>query len=174
MIQALLTDKEHSFLDLHKHIEIEKKKRKMSKKRKTHFRNITLSKLYNDLEVGHSDILYEIPFKCHFSFYLYLILKSQNKFYDFSPAGFKLATSQTVNFNKIHKMTGTSRKALADAYKELVKFGLIIPTPEILPDHLAQKSCLVFNDFYIHSYDPDKGKVNYTTEIKHNFYKEDE
>jgi len=81
------------------------------------------------------------------------------------PAGYRIALTQDVVFGRISKETGVCRNTVRKAYYELVKFKLIEPIDYIKPEHLSAKVCIVFNDYYIHSFDYEAGHVRYSTEI---------
>lgn len=152
---------------------LEKRKREFSKKLNSHFHNPRLKEIFENINVEFSDKLYEIPFKCYFSFYMYLILKSRVKFIDWipdMPEYFKIGVSQDLNVMKFSRQYGINRTTVRKAFKELVAYKLIEISPEIPPMHKSTKSILVFNDYYLHSFDPDLGQVVYTNEIPFNFY----
>ena len=148
-------------------------KRIFSRRHKTHFNDEQLKTIFDQLSVDFSDKLYEIPFKCFFSFYLYLILKSRVKYIDWieeMPYYFKIAVSQDFNVMKLNREFGVCRSSIRKAYLELVQYKLIETFPDIKPEHKSTKSILVYNDHYIHSFDPEVGHVVYTSEIPFNFY----
>lgn len=150
-----------------------KSKRRFSRRHKTHFNDPKLQKAFYKLTVDFSDNLYEIPFKCYFSFYLYLILKSKVKYIDWiddMPCYFKIAISQDLNVMQISREFGICRNTIRKAFKELVKYRLIEESPEIAPYHKSTKSIIVYNDYYIHSFFEEYGHVVYNTEIPFNFY----
>jgi len=155
--------------------EREKKKIKFKRKRKTHFNNSNLKSIYESVTktVDISDVLYEIPWTCFFSLYLYLILKSKVRYIDWLgdlPSYYsKIAVSQDLNIMKLSREYNVNRNTIRKAYFELVRYKLIESTPEIKPFHKSTKSVCIFNDFYIHSFDKDLGHVVYTTGIPFNF-----
>jgi len=57
-----------------------RKLKKFRKRKKTHFNDPKLKAVFENITVEFSQILYDIPFQCFFSMYLYLILKSRVKF----------------------------------------------------------------------------------------------
>lgn len=151
----------------------ERSKRRFSKKRNTHFHNPKLCDLFDNLNVDFTDKLYEIPFKCYFSLYLYLILKSRVKYLDWipdMPEYYRIGVSQDLNVMQLSREFGINRTTVRKAFKELVQYKLIEESPDIIPRHKSTKSILVFNDYYIHSFDPEAGHVVYTNEIPFNFY----
>lgn len=156
--------------------EREKKINKFKRKRKTHFSNQNLKRIFEDVTktVDFSDVLYEIPFRCFFSLYLYLILKSKVKFIDWieDPPSYysKIAVSQDLNILKLSREYNINRNTIRKAYYELLRYKLIESTPEIKPTHKSCKSILVFNDFWIHSFDDDLGHVVYSNEVPYNFF----
>ena len=167
MVSVLLNKQEAYLLEEYKKKELRKKKEKFLKKKRTHLNIKKLSELFVKLNVKFSEILYVIPFKCYFSFYLYLILKSKVRFLEFinMPDNMKLALSQDFNIMQISKESGVSRNTIRVAYNELKKIGLVMETPECMPQHIATKSCLVFNDLYITAYDDTEHKVVFSTKL---------
>jgi len=152
---------------------LEKRKREFSKKLNSHFHNPRLKAIFENLNVEFSDKLYEMPFKCYFSLYLYLILKSRVKYLDWipdMPEYFKIGVSQDLNVMQLSREFGISRSSVRKAYKELVTYKLIEESPEIAPRHKSTKSIIVYNDYYVHSFDPEAGHVVYTSDIPFNFY----
>lgn len=151
---------------------LEKKKRAFRRKGLSHFNNPKLKKILEENEVDFSDKLFEIPFKCYFSFYLYLILKNNVQFLDWPdmPYYFRIAVSQDLNINKLSKQTGVCRNVIRKAFLELVKFKMVELSEDVPPNHKLCKSCLVYNDWYIHCFDSELGHVLYSTEIPFNFY----
>jgi len=152
--------------------ELRRKQRKFKRRRLTHFNSPKLKAIYDKLQIEHSTVLYEIPFKCYFSFYLFLILKSQVKFMDWleCPEYYRLAISQDLNINKLYRETKVCRNVIRRAFLELVQMGLVEVTDYVKPEHKSCRSILVYNDYYIHAYDKEIGRVLFTTEIKFNYY----
>ena len=155
--------------------ERERKKNKFKHKRKTHFKDPNLKRIFESLAtVDFSEVLYEIPFQCYFSLYLYLILKSKVKYIDWieDPPTYysKIAVSQDLNILKLSREYNINRNTIRKAYYELVRYKLIESTPEIKSNHKSCKSILIYNDFYIHSFDYNFGHVVFSNEIPYNFY----
>jgi len=156
--------------------EREMKKNKFKRKRKTHFNNPNLMRIFESItkSIDFSDVLFEIPFQCHFSLYLFLILKSKVRFIDWieNPPSYysKIAVSQDLNIMKLSREYNVNRNTIRKAYFELVRYRLIESTPEIKPFHKSTKSVCIYNDYYIHSFDKDLGHVVYTTGVPYNFY----
>ncbi len=155
--------------------EREKKKNKFKRKRKTHFNNANLKRIFENVTktIDFSDVLFEIPWTCFFSLYLYLILKSKVKFIDWieDPPSYysKIAVSQDLNIMQLSREYNVNRNTIRKAYFELVRYKLIEATPEIKPNHKSTKSVCIYNDYYIHSFDKDLRHVVYTTGIPFNF-----
>lgn len=149
-----------------------KRKAKFLKKKLNHVNSPKLAKLYETLNVPFSDKLFDIPWRSSFAFYLYLILKSRVKFVDWCelPEYYKIAVSQDFNILKLSKATGVSRNTIRKSFKELIRLNLIEETNYVKPTHKSTRTVLVFNDYYIHAYDPGLGKVLYSSEVPHNFY----
>lgn len=156
--------------------EREKKKNKFKRKRKTHFNNANLKRIYESVtkSVDFSDVLFEIPFRCFFSLYLFLILKSKVRYLDWLknlPDYYsKIAVSQDMNIFKLSREYNINRNTIRKAYFELLQYKLIESTPEIKPYHKSCKSILIYNDAFIHSFDSDLGHVVYSNKVPYNFY----
>ncbi len=152
-----------------------KKKNKFKRRRKTHFNNENLKRIFESItkSVDFSDVLFEIPWTCFFSLYLYLILKSKVKYIDWieDPPSYysRIAVSQDLNIMKLSREYNVNRNTIRKAYFELVRYKLIESTPEIKPTHKSTKSVCIYNDFYIHSFDKDLGHVVYTNGVPFNF-----
>jgi hypothetical protein len=174
MKQELLNEREIAFLTGFRAKELEKQKRKFIKRKKNHLHNEKLHCFFNSLDVEYSHKIFDIKFYSTFTFYLYLYLKANVKIFTYEgmPDYFRLALSQDVNFSKIARLAGVSRSSVRKAYDELIEVGMIIETPHIAPQHLSTRTCMVFNDFYIHSYNRRTGKVEFTTDLKNNFFNE--
>jgi len=169
---VILTEQQRLILENQLQKENDKRKAKFLKKKLNHVNSPKLSKVFDSLNVTFSDKLFDIPWRCSFSFYLYLILKSRVKFVDWCelPEFYKIAISQDFNILQLSKATGVCRNMIRKAYKELQQLNLIEETDYVRPTHKSTRTVLVFNDFYIHAYDPETGKVLYSSEIPHNFY----
>ena len=162
-----LNNEQKQILDEALSRELRKKQRKFKKKRLSHFNNAKLKDIYEKYLVEYSPVLFTIPWKCYFSFYLFLILKSKVKFMDWmeNPPHYKIAISQDFNVNQLHRETGICRNIIRKAFWELVKFRMIDITNYCKPEHKSCKSILVFNDYFAHSYSKELGHVSYSSEI---------
>jgi hypothetical protein len=151
---------------------LRKKQKHFKKKGLSHFNNAKLKVIYEKYQIEYSPVLYEIPFKCYFSFYLYLILKSKVRFMDLAgmPYYYRIALSQDFNLNKMHFETGICRSVLRKSFRELVRYRMVEITEYVKPEHKMTKPILVYNDYYIHSFDPELGYVVYSSEIPFNYY----
>jgi len=119
------------------------------------------------IKVDFSDTLYDIPFTCYFSFYLFLILKNRLKFIDWNkkPAYFKIAICQDFNILQLSRATGICRNSIRDAYNELLRFKLIEDSNIVKPEHKATRTCLVYNDHMINCFEEELGHVVYNSNI---------
>lgn len=172
MIQSqLLTAEQQYILQSALAKQIEKNKKIFRRKRKNHFHDEQLKKIFESNKVEFSDKLFTIPFKCYFSFYLYLILKNRVKTLDWCvlPNNFRIAISQDFNINQLSKEVGICRNVIRKAFHELLKFKLIDLTDYANSVHKSCKPCIVYNDYYIYAYDSTLGHVTYTTKIPFNF-----
>jgi len=149
-----------------------KRKAKFLKRKLNHVNSPKLALVYDSLKVMYSDKLFDIPWRCSFSFYLYLILKSRVRFIDWCemPEYYKIAIAQDFNILKLSRQIGVCRNTIRKAYKELLQLNLIEVIDYVRPVHKSTRSVLVYNDFYIYAFDPEANTVLYTTEIPHNFY----
>lgn len=125
----------------------------------------------DNCEVGFSDKLLEIKFKCYFSKYLYLILKQQLSFLDWNnnEGQYKLALPIEVNVGRLIKEYKVCRNIFRKAIKELIAVGLIEKVDWVTPSHSACFVVLVHNDSLIESYCPYLHKVEYTDALSFNF-----
>lgn len=169
---VILTEQQRLILEEQLQKENEKRKAKFLKKKLNHVNSPKLAKVFDSLNVTFSDKLFNIPFRCSFSFYLYLILKSRVKFVDWCemPEYYKIAISQDFNILQLSRETGVCRNSIRKAYKELVQVNLIEETDYVKPSHRSTRTVLIFNDHYIHTYDPETKRVLYSSETPFNFY----
>lgn len=172
MVFIPLNNEQKQILDEALSRELRKKQRRFKKKGLSHFNNQKLKNIYEKYQIEYSPVLYEIPFKCYFSFYLYLILKSKVKFMDWMecPPHYRIAVSQDFNVNRLHYETGICRNIIRKAFRELVNLRMVELTDYCKPEHKSCKSILVLNDYYIHSYSSELGYVTYSSEIPMNYY----
>ncbi|MFA5010557.1 MAG: hypothetical protein WC644_01265 [Ignavibacteria bacterium] len=168
----MLTEQQKFILEEQLRKENDKRKAKFIKKKLNHVNSPKLATVFDSLKVTFSDKLFDIPWRCSFGFYLYLILKSRVRFIDFCdmPEYYKIAIAQDFNILKLSKETGVCRNTIRTAYKELIQLNLIEETDYIKPLHKSTRSVLVYNDFYIYAFDSESKKVLYSTEVPHNFY----
>lgn len=167
-----LTEQQRLILEDQLQKETDKRKASFLRKKLSHTNSVKLARIFDSLKVAYSDKLFDIPWRCSFSFYLYLILKSQVRFIDFCemPEYYKIAIAQDFNILKLSRQTGVCRNTIRKAYKELLRLNLIEEIDYVRPDHKSTRSVLVYNDFYIYAFDTETNTVLYTTEIPHNFY----
>ena len=172
MYQIPLNIEQKQILDEALARELRKKQNRFKRKRLSHFNSPKPKAIFENYLIEFSSVLYEIPFKCYFSFYLYLILKTQVKFMDWADMKYyyKIAVSQDMNINKIYRETGICRNIIRKAFRELVQYRMVEETEYVKPEHKSTKSILVYNDYYIHSFDSTLGYVLYSNEIPFNFY----
>lgn len=167
-----LTEQQRLILEDQLSKQNKKRKAKFLKKRLNHVNTPKLTRLFESLQVNYSDKLFDIPMKCHFSFYLYLLLKSRVKFLDWLelPDHYKIAISQDFNIYKLSKETGVCRNTIRKAFEELKELNLIEETDYVVPSHKSTRSILVFNDYYIKAYDAGIKRVLYSSELPMNYY----
>ena len=163
----IISEQHRKILEDGIHKRIEKKKKKFFKRKNNHYNNEKLKKVFDSIEVKFSDVLYDIPFTCYFSFYLFLILKNRLRFisWDKKPAYFKIGICQDINILELNRQTGICRNSIRDAYRELVKYKLIEESNLVEPYHKSTRTCLVYNDFLINCFEEELGHVIYNSQI---------
>ena len=145
MIHIPLNIEQKEILDEALSREFWRKQKQFKRKRFSHFKDPKLKEIYDRYWVEHSPVLYTIPWGCHFSLYLYLILKSQVKFINWidMPEYYRIAVSQDVNITKITRETGICKSTVRKAYRELVRFRIIEPTDYVRPYHKSTKEYII-------------------------------
>lgn len=171
-IKYYFSPDERKIFDKMKERELIRLRKKYERRKRTHFNNERLKELFKKLNVEYTDKLYSIPFKCYFSFYLFLILKSRVKFLEFPGLSedIKLAIHQNVNFNHIAKEWKVSRNTIKKAYDELYTFNLIQETAGVPPKHKSIRICIVNNDSNIAFYNDVVKRVLYK-DVSNNYGK---
>lgn len=172
MLTIPLTINQKEILDEALRRESQKKKKRFLKRKNNHFNNFKLKIIFENLNVDFSTVLYEIPFKCYFSIYLYLILKSKVQFWDYPemPEYYRIASSQDLNIFRLSKETGVCRNTIRKAFDELVRYRMLEITNNIIPNHKSTKSLLLYNDRHIYIFDEEYEHVIYSIETPFNFY----
>ncbi|MFZ4589420.1 MAG: hypothetical protein ACOYN6_00350 [Ignavibacteria bacterium] len=134
-----------------------------------------LKYIMDNCGAGYSDKLLEIPFKCYFSKYLYLILKQRLSYLDWkaNEGSYKLALPVEVNVGRLIKEYNVCRNIFRRAIKELISVGLIEKIDWFPASHSACFVVLVHNDALIESYNPDSHIVAYTKTLSFNFNDEE-
>lgn len=113
--------------------------------------------------VRHSDILYQIPFKSSFSFYLYLYLKSQAKPFVPGDTDFSVSRPVDVNFGRIRDMAKITINTVKKSFWELVEVGLLIYSEDMKPQyHNSTKAVMVLNDEIVIGFDKKQNRVIYS------------
>lgn len=127
--------------------------------------------IVDNCDVEFSEKILEIPFKCYFSKYLYLILKQRMSYLDWNnnEGQFKLALPVEVNVGQLIKENKVCRNIFRRAIKDLIAVGLIEKVTWVKPSHSACFVVLVHNDALIDSYDEETGKVTFTNILSFNF-----
>jgi len=124
--------------------------------------------------IEYSDKLIELPFKCYFSFYLYIILKQRLSFIEWNDnkGRYKLSLPLEVNVGRLINEYKVCRNIFRKSIKELLAFGLIEKVDWVKPKHSACFVVLVHNDELIESFDNETGRVVFTETLSFNFVKE--
>lgn len=167
-----LSEQHRQILEVALKSRINKKKRAFLRRKMNHVNDPRLKKVYENLTTDFCEILYEIPFQCYFSFYLFLILKDKlqfisrcNKLYEA-----KYAIAQDFNILKLSKETGVCRNIIRRAFDELVAFRMIEETTLPPSGHKSTKTVILFNDNFINYFDEEQGQVVYTAILPFNHY----
>lgn len=163
MIKVFLTKTKFELLRNMTEKEIFKATKKFYKKKLNHSNCPLLNEFYQKhcCQV-YKQILHDLDFQCHFSFYLYLYLKKNAVPFsnDPSESAHKLSQTITLNLTKTAKLAGVSRNTLKKSFEELVKKGLILysnnPTPR--KSNRPKIVLLVFDNAII-GYEKEEDKV---------------
>ena len=139
-------------------------KKKFLKKKRTHLNNKQLAEFYSGLYVKFSEKVYEIKFKCFFTLYLYLYLKSQAKsYYEDDPSRvFNLSKPIDFNIQHIVDKSGVARNTVKRAFKELLQLRFINECEYVKPTHNSTKTVSIVNDHFMLCYVEKSHQVMFT------------
>ena len=149
--------------------DIQRAKKKFLKKGRNHLNDPKLAEFYSKLQVEFSDKLYEIKFKCCFTLYLYLYLKSQAKSYyeDEPKRPFNISQPINVNLQRIVNLSGIARNTVKRALEELKQLRFINQCKYVSPEyHNSTKEIMLVNDHFMLCYDNTHHCVHFTIDPK--------
>lgn len=156
MKKILITESDYEILSGLKSYEISSAYKKFCKKKKCHVQDPRLKNFYKNCSDDFNPMLYTIPFKCYFSFYLYLYLKSKaEKFgFELSKDHYTVSKPMEINFSAVKRLAGIPMGTLKAAFKELIKYGFLVYTQELASDKKNEsKWAILVNDYYILEHD---------------------
>lgn len=167
-----LSEQHRKILEVALKSRIDKKKRTFLRRKMNHINDPRLKKVFEGLNTNFCEVLYEIPFQCYFSFYLFLILKDKLRFVSRGNKtyGAKYAIAQDFNILKLSKETGVCRNIIRRAFDELVAFRMIEETTLPPSGHKSTKTVILFNDNFINYFDDVQGQVVYSATLPFNHY----
>lgn len=147
--------------------DIQRAKKKFLKKGRNHLNDPKLAEFFAKLQVEFSDKLYEIKYKCSFTLYLYLYLKSQAKSYYDDDRPFNISQPINVNLQRIVILSGIARNTVKRALEELKQLRFINQCRHVSPEfHNSTKEIMLVNDLYMLCYDEIHHAVHFTIDPK--------
>ena len=143
------------------------------RKQKTHYKSERLRAFYSECDQSENPVLLTVPFRCFFSYYLYLYLKARCEPYDFDKGRYQFHVSQPVevNFGQLTRHTQLPLNTIRSAYRELVAMGFLIGA-DLLKDTRQNvcKRVMVVNDYWLIGYDEHRRvalfNINFTRTAK--------
>ena len=144
--------------------DLQRSKKKFLKRKRTHLNNKQLAEFYSGLNVNFTDKVYEIKFKCYFTLYLYLYLKSQAKSYYEEEPERPFNLSKPIDFNIQHVVdkSGVARNTVKRAFKELLQLRFINECVYVKPTHNSTKTVSIVNDHFLLGYVEKSHQVLFT------------
>lgn len=142
--------------------------KKFCKRKKCHLKDPRLKKFFDNCSKDFNPVLYTIPFRCYFSLYFYLYLKSKTvRFnFDMEKNQFQVSKPMEVNFSEIRRLAGIPMGTLKAAYRELIKYGFLVYTEELASDKKNDSKCaMLLNDYYILEHDTAKNKTIFNIKL---------
>jgi len=164
MKQIILTGKYYQKILEMQEKDLQRSKKKFLQKKRTHINNKQLAEFYSGLHVKFSEKVYEIKFKCFFTLYLYLYLKSQAKsYYEDDPSRvFNLSKPIDFNIQHIVDKSGVARNTVKRAFKELLQLRFINECVHVKPTHNSTKTVSIVNDHFMLCYVEKSHQVMFT------------
>jgi hypothetical protein len=155
MKKILISDKDLELLTKLKKKEVQASCKKFHKRKKCHTKDAQLKSFFENSAGKFNMPLFTIPFKCFFSFYLYVYLKGKAEKFELDLGKeFKVSKPLEINFSEISRLSGIPMGTVKSAFRELKKFGFLLYSEELKPDNKNGSNCvLLVNDYYIIEHD---------------------
>jgi len=161
MRAIVLTDSDFKSLLQLKHKEYKQAYRKFTRKKKTHLKDLKLKEFFKLCTDDFNPMLYTIPMKCYFSFYLYLYLKKNSECFEFDQMRYQFLFSRPmeINLSEIARVANVTLNTVKAAFKELVKLEFLLFTDLLTEKTNQPKTAALANDHFIIGYDNLNRKV---------------
>lgn len=156
MKKILISEKDYEKLSGLKSNEITLAYKKFCKKKKCHLKETRLKNFYKNCSDDFNPMLFIIPFKCYFSFYLYLYLKSKAEKFGFESNSeqFTVSKPMEINLSAVRRLAGIPMGTIKSAYRELLRYGFLVYSEELASDKKNDsKWAILVNDYYIMEHD---------------------
>jgi len=167
MREIIVTESEFKALLKLKQNVLSKAYKKFQDRNSQHCKNPYLRDFFNECATEFNPVLNTIPFRCFFSLYLYLYLKSKIERLerDMDRYQFRVSKPITINFTQIGKLAGVSINTVKSAFAELKQFKLLVFT-DVLTEHIhnVSKIAMLVNDYYLVSYDSQTNEPYFYTQ----------
>lgn len=167
MRAVIVTESEFKALSKLKQNVLSKANKKFLDRKSQHCKNPYFREFLAKCTTDYNPVMHTIPFRCYFSLYLYLYLKSKIERLerDIDRYQFRVSKPITINFTQIGKLSGVSINTVKSAFAELKQFKLLVFT-DVLTDHLhnVSKTAMLVNDFYLVSYDSQTNEPYFYTQ----------
>lgn len=168
MKKILISDKDFEKLYELKSKAINEAYKKFRRKKKCHLKDPRVKRFFEYCTKEFNPVLFEIPFKCYFSFYLYLYLKSKTeKFaFDLNNSHFTVSKPIGINFSEIRNITGIPMGTIKAAYRELIKYGFLVYAEQLATDKKNEsKYAMLVNDYYMLEHNTVKNKTIFNIKL---------
>ncbi|HAY33772.1 MAG TPA: hypothetical protein DCY06_06510 [Bacteroidetes bacterium] len=156
MRAILITDADYKKLIKEKKNECRKAYKNFTRKKKTHFTDKKLTAFLQYCTDDISPMFYTVPFKCFFSFYLYVYLKKHAERFEFEEGKYQFLFSKPfdVNLSKISRLADVPLNTVKAAFKELVRHEFLLYTETLSESHKNKcKTAMLANEFFVIGYD---------------------
>lgn len=167
MQKILISDKDLELLTQLKKKEVQASCKKFHKRKKCHIKNARLKSFFENSTGKFNMALFTIPFKCYFSFYLYVYLKGKAEKFELDKCEeFKVSKPMEINFSVISRLAGIPMGTVKSAYRELKNFGFLLYSEELKPDYRNGSNCvLLVNDYYIIEHDIENERTIFNIKL---------
>ena len=156
MRAVLITEADYKKIIKEKQKEAQIAFKKFRRKKKTHFTDEKLNNFFKLCTDDINPLLYTVPFKCYFSFYLFIYLKKHAERFEFEIDIYQFIFSKPfeVNLSKISRLADIPLNTVKAAFKELVWHDFLIYTETLSESHKNKcKTAMLANDFFVIGYD---------------------